>query len=457
MIEVPYKDLVPAEDNVRDTIDDVDDLAASIAETGLQQPLKVQATDDGKYLIIAGHRRHAAIGQLREAGNSEWKRRSVPCVLNGQLDDDGRVAAMLVENLQRRDLNPMEEATAFTRLVKEFRWNAATIAQRIGRSVDYVNVRLRLVRLPDVAATRLRDGTLPLATAVALSAIKNPDEIARLLNNGRVPGQYDIADAVNNEKCDDLIAKFQRKFDELEVQVSPDRPPHYRHTFWAAANPKAVSLIEGTLPKTAKAYLIVNRRLGTVEAIIARELTDKERDKLWAEQAAATAKAKADVDAKADAERAAEQAQWSPEFKAFKAAQAEWNAECLRIREANDEAERVALLRWARGKKQSDLIKTVCLDVLEGYGEWMTLAKTFGLYKPTMRWDDAQEAVLAHVNTKAELLYAAVALVLAPLDEERETVTKGAEVQPLPDEPQLADFQTADSEESAASAADDGE
>ena len=444
MIAVAYDKLVPADDNVRDEIDDIDDLAASIAATGLQQPLKVQSLgdDEGKYLIIAGHRRHAAIGKLRDEDPKAWAKWQVPCVLNGQLDDSSRVAAMLVENLQRRDLNPIEEAHAFTRLAKEFGWKPVDISDRIGRSVDYVNLRIKLTKLPDDVQGRVRDGSLPLAVAAKLSAIKGPNLISALCARGKVPVDYSIEEVLTHEKVDDLIAKFTKKFDEMGMPTSDERPPFYRKTFFETDDPKKVTLFEGGAPKSAKAYLMVNRRVGTVSAIIARELTDKERasevdkeEKLRQEQREKYANERAE---KAKVEEAA----WTDEFKAFKAAQAEWRATCESIRTENREAERVALLRWAKQKPAKDVARLAMLEVVN-MADIYQLAEHFGIEADS--WQQLQDAVHKHMNDKAENLLAGVVFALIHSDvsdvinNESQAVLEGVEVKDLPPEPTMTD------------------
>ena len=115
--------IVPDPNNVRDELTDIDDLAASIFQLGLQQPLRVRFVPSGflehdptcaVYVVIAGHRRLAALRSLME--RELWDG-DVPCMIapeNTSADDV--TAAMLVENLQRSDLNPVEEGHAFERL-----------------------------------------------------------------------------------------------------------------------------------------------------------------------------------------------------------------------------------------------------------------------------------------------------------------------------------------------------
>lgn len=451
MIEVAYDDLVPAEDNVREQIDDVDDLAASILATGLQQPLKVQATGEGKYLIVAGHRRHAAIGKLRTEHRA-WNGRPVPCVVNGKYEDEDRVAAMLVENLQRRDLNPMEEAYAFSRLRREFGWKPADIGARIGRSPEYVSIRLRFVNLPSLAKDRLRAGTLPLATASALAQIKNGDAVTKMLAGTRVPSSWEISDEVNSEKVDVLIDKFTKKFTDLGMEIADERPPFYKQVYFEADDPNKVTLFEGGAPKTAKAYLAVNRRADTVTALIACPLTDKEIAKQQDADAAERRKKAEAYNAEQREKQKAAEAEWTPEFRAFKKAEAEHVATCAALDDEYDEAKRVALLRWAKGKPAKDVARLAMVQLVREMADIEELAMLFDIEASS--WSERETAVHEHLTAKAENLLAAVAFTLGTYAEERDVVIHGVPIPEYPLAPTMAGTDPS-SEESAASGDDE--
>lgn len=169
---VPIEKLVPAEDNLRRKTGDVRDLAASIAAVGLVEPLLVAPREDGGYTVVAGHRRLAA---AVAAGLAE-----VPCTVRW-LTDVERVEIMLIENLQRSDLSPIEEASGLFRLV-EFGLSQKELARRIGRSPKHVAARLALLQLPPQVQEAIDAGSVTVGEATALLGLKDhPDVIERLL------------------------------------------------------------------------------------------------------------------------------------------------------------------------------------------------------------------------------------------------------------------------------------
>ena len=164
--------LVPADDNLRRRTGDVRDLAASITAVGVIEPLVVSPADDGRYVIVAGHRRHAA---AQKAGLAE-----VPCTIRS-LTDAERIEIMLVENLQRADLSAIEEASGYFRLV-EHGLSQKELARRIGRSARHVASRLALLELPKAVQDALHAGSLMVGDGQALLALReHPEVIERLI------------------------------------------------------------------------------------------------------------------------------------------------------------------------------------------------------------------------------------------------------------------------------------
>ena len=139
-------------------------LADSITEHGMIQPLTVRETAGGYYQIIAGERRWRA---ARQAGLEE-----VP-VLVIEADDRKVMELALVENLQREDLNPMEEAQGFQTLMEDYGLTQAETAQRVGKSRPAVANALRLLSLSDELAELVRNGTLSPGHARALLGMKS--------------------------------------------------------------------------------------------------------------------------------------------------------------------------------------------------------------------------------------------------------------------------------------------
>ena len=139
-------------------------LADSIAEHGLIQPLTVREAENGYYQIVAGERRWRA---ARLAGLEE-----VP-VLVIEADDRKVMELALVENLQREDLNPMEEAQGYKTLMDEYGLTQNETAQRVGKSRPAVANSLRLLSLSDELAELVRDGTLSPGHARALLGLRS--------------------------------------------------------------------------------------------------------------------------------------------------------------------------------------------------------------------------------------------------------------------------------------------
>lgn len=185
---IPLANLERSELNPRHTFEDapLKELAESIAEQGLLQNLVVrQATDNpDRYLIVAGERRYRALIWLAEEARlpddiAEW---GVPVrVING--DDAQHLALALLENLQRQDVNPMEEAEGFAQLqaIDPDRWRPSHIAEKIGCSARHVQQRLALVsRLCPEAQTALRAGQITFTHARAL-LLREPSQQAEHL------------------------------------------------------------------------------------------------------------------------------------------------------------------------------------------------------------------------------------------------------------------------------------
>ncbi len=146
----------------------LEELAASIKQSGLIQPLVVRQLDDGKYELIAGERRWRAC-QL--AGIKE-----VPVVVKDLSDDDAFVVA-LIENIQREDLNPLEEAQAYRRLVDEFSHTQQSVAERVGKSRSAVANSLRLLNLSPKIQDMVADGQLSAGHARNLVSMKEEEAL----------------------------------------------------------------------------------------------------------------------------------------------------------------------------------------------------------------------------------------------------------------------------------------
>jgi ParB family chromosome partitioning protein len=150
----------------------LEELAASIREQGLLQPLLVAPAGANRYTIVAGERRWRA---ARLAGLA-----AVPVVVRAVGSEREQLELALVENLQRADLGPLEEAEGYRALAEEFGLAHEQIARRVGKSRAAVSNALRLLRLPPSVLELLRSGRLTAGQARPLLALDDPEEIERL-------------------------------------------------------------------------------------------------------------------------------------------------------------------------------------------------------------------------------------------------------------------------------------
>ena len=146
------------------------ELAASITSNGVVQPILLRPLAGGRFQLIAGERRWRA---SRLAGKT-----TVPAILR-QVSDEQAMEITIVENLQRADLNPMEQARAFERLSREFHMTQEQMAQRTGKDRATVANFLRLLRLPSSVQSRVESGQLTFGHARALLAFEHAEEIEK--------------------------------------------------------------------------------------------------------------------------------------------------------------------------------------------------------------------------------------------------------------------------------------
>ena len=155
----PRKDMHP---------ETLQDLARSIRAQGVVQPIVVRPITDGRYEIIAGERRWRA-AQMAEL-------HEIPVVVR-DVDDSTAIAVALIENIQREDLNPLEEAHALARLIEEFDMTHQLAADAVGRSRAAVSNLLRLLELEDAVKKLVESGDLEMGHARALLALKGADQV----------------------------------------------------------------------------------------------------------------------------------------------------------------------------------------------------------------------------------------------------------------------------------------
>lgn len=212
-----HDEIHPSLNNLRVDVGDVDDLAASILGVGLLEPLVVRKGTDG-FELIAGARRHAAIGKLIKARQVD-KAALWDCIVRTGVDDAVQTAAMIVENLHRQGLSPIEEFHGLLRLANDHGWSTDQIATATGIPKTTVKQRLSWAKLPAEKLDKLiaRIGIGKVTELATLEAA----EIVRLAKADI--NQYDVDDALRLKKARaelNRIAAQLRKKGHVVVDVT---------------------------------------------------------------------------------------------------------------------------------------------------------------------------------------------------------------------------------------------
>jgi ParB family chromosome partitioning protein len=163
-LELPLAKLKPNEDQPRKVFEDIDELKESIREKGIIQPIVVRKMED-HYQIIAGERRYRAAKEL--------KLKNVPVVVLDTGEQDALEIA-LIENIQRKNLNPIEEANGYKLLIERFNLTQEDVAKRVGKDRSTVTNLMRLLHLPQKIQDDLSKGIITTGHAKLLLALDDP-------------------------------------------------------------------------------------------------------------------------------------------------------------------------------------------------------------------------------------------------------------------------------------------
>lgn len=168
--EIDIDRILPNSQQPRKSFDEesLEELANSIRQHGVVQPIVVRPLDDGFFQLIAGERRWRA---SQRAGLAR-----VPAVVR-QAGEHDTLEIALIENLQRQDLNPLEEAQAYERLIVDFAMTQDEVARRVGKNRATIANMLRLLKLPPEVQQWLRENKLSTGHAKALLSLSEPDAI----------------------------------------------------------------------------------------------------------------------------------------------------------------------------------------------------------------------------------------------------------------------------------------
>ena len=184
----------------------LNELADSIKEQGLMQPIIVRSIGNERYEIIAGERRYRAAGI---AGLTE-----VP-VLIKEVDDKNALSLALIENIQREDLNAIEEAQGLQRLIREFDYTHETCAQAIGRSRSAVSNLLRLLNLAQPVQTMLLAGDVEMGHARALLSLDAAQQIM-------------LAQEIANKRLS--VREAEKRVQQIQTQIQKGEGEQNQHT-----------------------------------------------------------------------------------------------------------------------------------------------------------------------------------------------------------------------------------
>lgn len=164
---ISIHDIMPNANQPRKTFDEgkIEELSKSIKEHGIIQPIVVRKKDDG-YEIVAGERRWRAAIKAELA--------KVPCILR-ELTDEQNMLFAIIENMQREDLNPVEEAEGLNQMIVSFGMTQEQISKSVGKSRPYITNSLRLLKLPEYIKKEMAEGRLSAAHGRTLVSVENED------------------------------------------------------------------------------------------------------------------------------------------------------------------------------------------------------------------------------------------------------------------------------------------
>ncbi|MEV4217456.1 ParB/RepB/Spo0J family partition protein [Nonomuraea sp. NPDC049725] len=207
--EVPLDAIVPNPRQPREVFDEerLKELQASISEVGLLQPIVVRPVGGGQYELIMGERRLRA---CKLAGLEQ-----IPAIVRNTQDDD-LLRDALIENLQREQLNPLEEAAAYQQLLDDFQATHDQLATKVGRSRSHITNTLRLLKLPPEVQLKVAANTISAGHARALLGLENPEDQIRLAT--RI-----VAELLSVRAVEEIVALGS-------AQAAPEKPTRERKT-----------------------------------------------------------------------------------------------------------------------------------------------------------------------------------------------------------------------------------
>lgn len=209
LLEVPLAQIVPNEFQPRRIFNEekLRELADSIREHGIIQPLVVVARPDGQYEIVVGERRFRA-AKLAGLGK-------IPVFVNPNISDEAKLELALIENIQRADLNPIEEARAFQRLHEEFRLQLTEIAKKVGKNISTVSNLMRLLTLPAEIQRALTENLISEGQARPLLSLRDREEILQMF-------KIILRDQMKVRDIENKVREIKKRNIKVKDMFTPD-------------------------------------------------------------------------------------------------------------------------------------------------------------------------------------------------------------------------------------------
>lgn len=204
--QIPISNIIPNRYQPRTVFDDekIEELARTIHTHGIIQPIVVREAENGLFEIIAGERRFRAVQYL------QWE--SIPAIVKN-FNDAETASVALIENLQREELSPIEEAIAYGKLLELHNLTQEALAQRLGKGQSTVANKLRLLKLPEEIQASLLNKQITERHARALIPLKVPEKQVKLL-------QEIIEKQLNVKQTEDRVVKL---LENKEAKPQPKR------------------------------------------------------------------------------------------------------------------------------------------------------------------------------------------------------------------------------------------
>ena len=193
---------------------DVLELARDIEKNGLLSPITVQPMNQGtfKYRLIAGHRRHIAYRALG--------RKTIPCMVREDLSETQARVLNIVENLQRKNLNPYQEAKA----IEKFKLAGLTmkeVSEMVNMSIGWVQIRYNVLDLPEPIQLEIAAGVIKQEQIKQIASLKEPEEqyeAVKRIRDARLRGEKAVVKAIKRRKQSPLAKKIRKKEEVEEMQ-----------------------------------------------------------------------------------------------------------------------------------------------------------------------------------------------------------------------------------------------